>query len=301
MTVHVEALRGERTADQSTGHTTGGPVPDVAVLGLAALRRTPGWAEAMSKLRVQWQQHSVAARERARRKRSEFEGRRGTMVVDVVLSRQRRYDTHVQPCIRRWEQDVAERNGVPTLRWLVDHADLITAPALPLRRGEAATILGVAHALLRYGADLDLDPADEDQACRSWAAAVAGLEFAPALDPYVGAVSGIGAALFAYTRMLCGADTVKPDVRVLAACAATVLACPATTPPRDSSPSPAPPTNYASRSSNSTRSCGSTCLPLAAHQVGVRSGTPIRPRRTHLITQSVRRRQSDGVDDGPER
>jgi hypothetical protein len=139
------------------------------------------------------------------------------MVVDVVLFRQRRYDTHVQPCIRRWEQGVAGRDGVPTLRWLVEHADLVTAPALPLRRGEAATILGVAHALLRYGADLDLDPADEDQACRSWAAAVAGLEFAPALDPYVGAVSGIGAALFAYTRMLCGADTVKPDVRVLAA------------------------------------------------------------------------------------
>lgn len=201
MTVNLDALADRLAADPSIKHTEGGPATDVAVMGLAALRRTPGWAEAMHSLRVQWQQHGAAARERARSKRGEFRGRRGTMVLDVVLSRQRRYDTHVQPCIRRWERAVAERGGLPTLRWLVDHADLVATPALPLRPGEAATILGVAHALLRYGADAGLAPADEDRACESWAATVAGLEFAPRLDPYVGAVSGIGAALFAYTRM----------------------------------------------------------------------------------------------------
>jgi hypothetical protein len=70
------------------------------------------------------------------------------MLPDVVLSRQRRYDTHIQPCLHpplRWQRAVAERGGLPTLHWLVDHADLVATPALPLRRGEAATILGVAH------------------------------------------------------------------------------------------------------------------------------------------------------------
>ena len=217
MTAHLDTQPDRRTANRSFDHMAAERTTEVEVMGLAALRRTPGWAGAMRSLQARWQQHGTAARERAERKRSEFRGRRGTMVVDVVLSRQRRYDTHVRPCIGRWDRAVAGQGGVPTLRWLVDNPDLVAAPALPLRRGEAATILGVAHALLRYGADLGIDPGDEDRVCESWAAAVAGLEFAPKLDPYVGAVSGIGAALFAYTRMLCGADTVKPDVRVLAA------------------------------------------------------------------------------------
>lgn len=41
------------------------------------------------------------------------------------------------------------------------------------------------------------------------------MDIAPKLDPYVGSVSGIGPALFAYMRILCGADTIKPDVRVI--------------------------------------------------------------------------------------
>lgn len=43
---------------------------------------------------------------------------------------------------------------------------------------------------------------------------VAPLEVAPALDPYVGAVKGIGIALFCYMRMRAGGDALKPDVRV---------------------------------------------------------------------------------------
>jgi len=49
---------------------------------------------------------------------------------------------------------------------------------------------------------------------RAWAVGVAELEHAPDLDPYVGAVKGIGPALFAYIRMRCGADALKPDLRV---------------------------------------------------------------------------------------
>lgn len=37
------------------------------------------------------------------------------------------------------------------------------------------------------------------------------LEHAPKLDPIVGGVSEIGRARFAYMRMQCGADPLKPD------------------------------------------------------------------------------------------
>ncbi len=40
------------------------------------------------------------------------------------------------------------------------------------------------------------------------------VEVTPALDPYVGSVTGIGIALFCYLRMRSGADAIKPDVRV---------------------------------------------------------------------------------------
>ena len=47
-----------------------------------------------------------------------------------------------------------------------------------------------------------------------WADGVAALEHAPRLDPVAGAVPGIGPALFAYLRMRCGSDALKPDLRV---------------------------------------------------------------------------------------
>lgn len=49
---------------------------------------------------------------------------------------------------------------------------------------------------------------------RAWADAVEDVRFAPRPDPYVGQVSRVGPALFAYLRMRSGADALKPDVRV---------------------------------------------------------------------------------------
>jgi len=49
---------------------------------------------------------------------------------------------------------------------------------------------------------------------RQWADEVEPFRYVWCLDPYVGAVSGIGIALFAYLRMLAGADAIKPDTRV---------------------------------------------------------------------------------------
>jgi hypothetical protein len=68
-----------------------------------------------------------------------------------------------------------------------------------------------AHQLLRFA---DENGLSEDEACRAWAASVNALEHAYMLDPYVGGVKGVGLALFSYLRMRCGADALKPDVRV---------------------------------------------------------------------------------------
>jgi len=65
--------------------------------------------------------------------------------------------------------------------------------------------------MIAFADDLGIS---EDQACKQWADGVAGLEHAPGLDPVAGAVPGIGPALFAYLRMRCGSDALKPDLRV---------------------------------------------------------------------------------------
>ena len=75
------------------------------------------------------------------------------------------------------------------------------------------TIVGVARGLLRYGEERGLD---NDDAARSWARVTDGLEFAHESDPYVGRVKGIGFALMGYLRLLCGADAIKVDGRVVA-------------------------------------------------------------------------------------
>jgi hypothetical protein len=69
----------------------------------------------------------------------------------------------------------------------------------------------VPKLVVARGADRGLD---EEAAVKEWAESVGELVHATRLDPYVGAVSGIGPALFAYLRMRCGADALKPDLRV---------------------------------------------------------------------------------------
>lgn len=76
---------------------------------------------------------------------------------------------------------------------------------------EPETMQRVAANLVAFAGDRGLD---EDEACAAWARQVDGLEHASRLDPVVGAVPGIGPALFAYMRMRSGASAIKPDVRV---------------------------------------------------------------------------------------
>lgn len=152
--------------------------------------------------------HGEAARAAASDYAAVYEGRRGSMVFDVVASRQRKYLSRVRPLVAQWEANVTE----PSLQTLA--LEPLDRTAYGLQSSEPVTMQTVAANLVDFAASLGVS---EDEACRTWAREVEGLEHSPRLDPVVGAVSGIGPALFTYMRMRCGADALKPDVRVIAA------------------------------------------------------------------------------------
>jgi hypothetical protein len=175
---------------------------------LNVLRRSPEWTVATENLRNLLAEQGNYARRRAESYGRCYQGRRGSMVIDVVTSRRRRYQQRVLPLVRQWEADSEEY----TLHWLAEHEP---SPDLyGLRSGEARTITTVARNLADFADGTSLD---EDQACRRWADEAAGLEHAPSLDPVIGVVPGIGPALFAYLRMRSGANAIKPDRRVATA------------------------------------------------------------------------------------
>ena len=87
--------------------------PDVLIL----LRRRPEWKPAVSKLRDLLAQHGDEACRRADNYGQIYQGRRGSMVLDVVTSRQRRYQNRVLPLVSQWEDD----NDEHSLRWLSTH------------------------------------------------------------------------------------------------------------------------------------------------------------------------------------
>lgn len=146
-------------------------------------------------------------RKRATEMGKSYVGHRGTMVVDVIGSRQRKYTSYVKPkIIQRYAN---ERDG--SLK------DLAANPPtfLRLRKDEVPGMSRVAQVLLDYGKKAKLS--DEEEICSRWA-------LLPSIHDSGGAhaavqnvidVKGIGPALLEYLRMLCGADTIKVDVRVL--------------------------------------------------------------------------------------
>lgn len=97
---------------------------------LTVLRQRPEWGPAVSKLRDLVTRYGGEARRRAEEYGHFYQDRRGSMVLDVVISRQRRYQSRVMPLVARWEAD----NNEHSLRWLSTHE-----PALErygLRSGE---------------------------------------------------------------------------------------------------------------------------------------------------------------------
>jgi hypothetical protein len=171
---------------------------------LLVLRQRPEWQAVVGKLKT-LAEHRGANAHAAEQYAAVYAGRRGSMVVDVVSSRQRRYDSRVLPLVHRWEA----KHPVGTLEALAD--DPPDAATYGLLHSEPTTMRTVARNLLDLASSLNVD---EDGVCIRWAAGVQGLEHAHTLDPVVGAVLGIGPALFAYMRMRCGADALKADLRV---------------------------------------------------------------------------------------
>jgi hypothetical protein len=168
------------------------------------LRSRPGWTEAMERLRELRDERGTVAAEEARGYANRYEGRRGAMVFDVVASRQRRYTTRVVSMVERFSNDRSDLS----LRALATEGPGV---GWGLRSGEGETMQNVASGLGRYCDDHGLD---DEAGVRAWAAATTSVVDAHRLDPYVGSVSGIGPALFAYLRMRSGGDGIKPDVRV---------------------------------------------------------------------------------------
>lgn len=175
---------------------------------LSMLRQREGWPAAIENLKHLAERSGDTAQAAAAEYANKYEGRRGAMVVDVVASRQRRYDTRVLPLVADWEAKAPDSS----LRSLV--AETMSAREYGLKDTEPGTIRTVATNLVEFAANLGVS---EDEGCRLWAQGVEGFEHAHKLDPVVGSVSGIGPALFAYMRMRCGANALKPDVRVVAA------------------------------------------------------------------------------------
>ncbi len=127
-----------------------------------------------------------------------YVGKRGLMVVDVVASRQRKYNEYVKP--KLLPTYVAEASDL-SLSTLAQKAPTW----MKLRDGEALVMKKVAGQIIGY---LKISQAsNEDDLCKMWADDK--LASSKVLE-----IKGIGPALYQYLRMLCGADSLKSDLRV---------------------------------------------------------------------------------------
>lgn len=130
---------------------------------------------------------------------STYVGKRGLMVVDVVGSMRRKYKEYVVPKLLPSYTEKAADLSLATLA--------STPPVwMKLKTGEARVMTLVARGLIAHGKENAL--VSEDEVCKHWA--TFGNYGSEIID-----IKGIGPALHEYLRMLCGADTLKVDVRVI--------------------------------------------------------------------------------------
>jgi hypothetical protein len=125
-------------------------------------------------------------------------------VVDAVLSVQKKYLPIVIPAMNTWMAN----NTAATLTSIAAHG-AGAVPGKPVTWKGHATIQGVATTLLNFGGT----NATDQQRMAAWATQAVPFRFHHRLDA-VGAVSGIGPALFNYLLMRSGEDALKPDGRV---------------------------------------------------------------------------------------
>lgn len=172
---------------------------------LELLRHRPDWQAGVGANRQLDEVNGTAARAAAALYAAVYEGAGAPMVFDVVASRQRAYERRVKPLVARFA-------ATPAAASLEALALDGPGDSWGLKAAEYMTIQEVAAGLLRFAADHGC--ADDDDTVRQWAGRTLPIVDAHGLDPYVGSVSGIGPALFAYLRMRAGGDGIKPDIRV---------------------------------------------------------------------------------------
>ncbi len=127
-----------------------------------------------------------------------YTNQRGLMVVDVVASRQRRYEKTVLGAILPSYKETA---GNLSLKFLAENPPHY----LPLMQGEAQTMSALAQFLIGFGLTENDDVNTANFAKASWS---------PRIRARALAIRGIGPVLYEYLRMLSGADAIKIDSRV---------------------------------------------------------------------------------------
>lgn len=163
------------------------------------------WPTAIGNLRQEWARGGGEAARRAIEFADVYKDKRAAMVFDCVMSIQKSYRL-VEGLVRRFQE-------TPNAESLESLAEYGPGPE-PLQGRwvrRAGTMQRVAAGLVRYCQDHRM--ADEE-GVRQWAAEADAYEFTWNKEGYVGSVSGIGIATFAYLRMRCGANAIKPEVRV---------------------------------------------------------------------------------------
>lgn len=176
---------------------------------LELLRADPAWGPAVARLTELKASRGAQAKAAAADYVGVYAGCRGAMILDVVASRRRRYETRVKPMVAAWLDANQEQTIAALTRNRVDAAQY------GLSEAEVETIATVAQRFRGFAEAEGLTAAaDEDRLCLRWAERYGPFEHAPRLDPVVGSVKGIGLALWSYMRMRSGANTLKVDVRV---------------------------------------------------------------------------------------
>ena len=115
---------------------------------LAVMRKRPRWSEAVERLRDLAVSRGDGLQRAAEAYGEVYHGRRGAMVFDVVVSRQRKYQSVVLPRVEKWAAAVGE----PSLAKLAPGE--VEAKQFGLQRGRSVgdrsgTIHLHAHAMWR--------------------------------------------------------------------------------------------------------------------------------------------------------
>lgn len=160
------------------------------------VRYLPAWESAVAKLSSRVSSPEIKSK--VHKIQKVYKGSRGPMVVDVVASRRRRYETHVAgriiPVYKENAKDLS-------LKALADHGPV----GVTLWSGEARTMVQLAEFLLGFKED-----GDDERTVASFA----NQSEAPQVRARAIEIRGIGPVLYEYLRLLSGVDTLKADSRV---------------------------------------------------------------------------------------